>query len=363
MQTWYRRHSYLAVSIVLAAFAAYTHEVYGAGSPYILWVALTVCLINTIAGCFNPGWMMRTMQSSADFVSIAEARNFVQDDYEVIVIEKDGVARAHTDYELWRPHVVGTEDGLNGENVVMTYCAMTNLPVAVKPEVAGKPVDLRVMTQLENNLVLWDRNSGEPIQQIWGTKECDGPSGPSLPEYPCFKMPFGMFAKAYPAGQVFHRRRVKIAHNPLLALYDKFWETQFYNAIHRQKQEAQPIFPTLRHHDDRLPTKLPVWGLNIGDESVCYSIPFVREHGGLLNATVAGRKIVVHWDDEYQSLGIWYNETESDITGLDFFGNSDVGKLNRVENVKCGCFYGMWVNFFPNTNINRFHESAVSNAA
>lgn len=353
MRTWYRRHIYLFVSIVLMAIVLYANLVHGAGNRYILWIVLATCLMNVLAGYFNPGWMMRSMQRSADFVPIAEARSFIQDDYEVIVIEKNGVARAHTDYELWRPHVVGTPDGLNGENVIMTYCAMTNLPVAFTPEVAGQAVDLRVMTQLENNLVMWDRNSGEPIQQIWGTKECDGPDGPSMPQYPCFKMPFGKFAKAYPDGQVFHRRRVKMARNPLLALYDKFWETQFYNAIHRQKQEAEPIFPTLHNRDDRLPTKLPVWGFNVGDHYACYSVPFVREHGGLVNAVVGDRKIVVHWDDDYQSLGIWFNETDSDVTKLDFFGNSNVGTLKRVENVKSGCFYGMWFNFFPNTDVNR----------
>lgn len=353
MRTWHRRHMYLFLSVLAGAAAIYTHEVLGAGNMAVLWIVIVACLVQLLGGYFNPGWMMRTMQRTADFVPIDKARKFVQDDYEVIVIEKKGVARAHTDYELWRPHVVGTPDGLNGENIVLTYCAMTNLPVAFEPEIDGKPLDLRVMTQLENNLVMWDRNSGEPIQQLWGTRECDGPAGPPMRQYPCFKMPFGKFTKAYPEGRVFSRKRATMVRNPALAIYDKFWEALFYMAIHRQKQEDAPIFPTLRNFDDRLPTKQNVWGFNVGNDYVCYTIPFVKEQGNLLNVLVGDRNIVVHWDEEYESLGIWYNDSDTAVSSMNFFGQSNVGNHERVENVKAGCFYGMWFNFFPQTDVNR----------
>jgi len=45
----------------------------------------------------------------------------------VVVIEKDGIARAHPDSQILRPHLAGNEEGLDGENVVMTYCAMADL--------------------------------------------------------------------------------------------------------------------------------------------------------------------------------------------------------------------------------------------
>jgi hypothetical protein len=41
-----------------------------------------------------------------------------------------------------RPHLAGNEEGLNGENVVMTYCAMANLGIGYTPEIEGKKVDL-----------------------------------------------------------------------------------------------------------------------------------------------------------------------------------------------------------------------------
>ncbi|BFM18166.1 hypothetical protein R50073_43490 [Maricurvus nonylphenolicus] len=351
MSTWYRRHVYLLLSILAMAAAAYTHLVYSVGNLYLTVGIIAITVLQILAGYFNPGWMMRSAQHSSEFVSVKEAEDFIPKDYEVLVIEKDGAARAHTDYELWRPHIVGNEEGLNGENVVMTYCALTNLGMAYKPEIEGKPVNLKVMSQIENNLIMWDTHSGEPIQQLWGRYECSGEQGPQMPQYPVFKMPFSAFAKAYPNGQVFKRRRVLMKENPLVALYDKFWEALFYMAIHRQKQEAEPVFPTLKHKDNRLHPKLPVWGFNVGDDYVCYSADFVRAQGNLINTVVGDKQIVVHWSEEYQSLGIWYSDEP--VSEIDFFGNSNCGQLQRVETVKAGCFYAMWYNFFPSTDVNR----------
>ena len=353
MQSWYRRHIYLFISTLGLVTALSLHQQYDAGALWIAIVAAVSWFIFIAGGYFNPGWMMRTQQKTARFVSVEEAKQFIHRDHEVLVIEHNGEARAHTDYELWRPHVVGTKDGLGGENIVMSYCAMTNLGMAFNPEIDGKPLDLKVMTQLENNLVMWDKNSGEPIQQIWGTKECDGKTGPAMTEYPLFKMPFEKFAKAYPNGQVFHRRRILMKENPFAALYDKFWEAQFYMAIYRQKQEAAPIFPTLVHKDDSLPPKENVWGINIGDDSTCYSIPFVQSQGNLINTNIGGRDVIIHWDTEHESLGIWYNDCGEKVSDIDFFGKSNLGEHTRVESVKAGLFYAMWFNFFPNTDVNR----------
>lgn len=148
-----------------------------------------------------------------------------------------------------------------------------------------------------------------------------------------------------------------------MAIYDKCWEAMFYMAIHRHKQEAAPLFPTLRHMDERLHTKENIWGFHVGDDYVCYSVPFVQENGNLLNVKVGDRAIIVHWDEAYESLGIWYNDTGTPVTKMDFFGNSDKGKHKRMENVMAGCFYAMWFNFFPQTDVNRIDAKAVSAAA
>ncbi len=68
-----------------------------------------------IANAFMVGfpwiWLhvgLRNQQNSATYYSVEEAKNFVRGDESVIVIENNGEARAHPDYHIKRPHLVGS---------------------------------------------------------------------------------------------------------------------------------------------------------------------------------------------------------------------------------------------------------------
>ena len=65
------------------------------------------------------------------------------------------------------------------------------------------------------------------------------------------------------------------------------------------------------------------------------------------------RDIVVAYDPKYESVGAWYNDSGVPVTQIDFFGNSDQGRLKRVETLKSGMFWHVWVEFFQHTDINR----------
>ena len=56
-------------------------------------------------------------------------------------------------FEVLRPHVANGGDA--GEDIVLTYCGLSNLGIAYTPSLGGKPLDLHPMTQLENNLATW----------------------------------------------------------------------------------------------------------------------------------------------------------------------------------------------------------------
>jgi hypothetical protein len=105
--------------------------------------------------------------------------------------------------------------------------------------------------------------------------------------------------------------------------------------------------------DDRLPNKAYVWGVAIAGDAVCWTDDFVIWQGNIVNAEVGGRPLVVAWDPRYESLGVWYNDTGQPVTEIDFFGNTPAGRLKRVENLRPGLFWHVWVEFFPDTDINR----------
>ncbi len=342
------------------------HFAFGAGPGWIYWFALVLSLI--FIG-FPYVWVhvgLRNQKTTARYFSIDEAREFVSPTSQVLVIENDGVARAHPDAQIMRPHIAGNDEGLGGKNVVMTYCAMANLGIGYTPEVEGQPLELEVLAQHGNNLILRDNTTGEPIQQIYGFREADTsqtesgavcPLKPSLAmkPWPTFRMTFRGFRKAYPEGTVFLNKPPK---NPILYLFDAALEMLFSASIGKQHREAAPVMDNMSHFDDRLDNKTYVWGMNIGDDAVCWTDDFVVENGNIVNADVGGKPVVVAWHPRYESLGVWYNTTGAPVTEIDFFGNTAAGKLERVETLKPGMFWHVWVEFFPHTDINRISKKA-----
>lgn len=353
IQSWYRRHRLSLLTMLGLVIAAVGHWVYGAGNSVALWGMGGAALLLWFCGYIHPHIMMRPQQQRANFVSVGEARSRLRSDTCMVVVENNGVARAHAECEIFRPHVVGTPDGLGGENVVMTYCAMSNLGMALKPEVEGEQLDLAPAIQLENNLIMWDRNTGEPVQQIHHCREGDREDGRAMAEWPSWRMPFWAFEKAYPQGEVFLNVRPRWYQNPFASAYDLLIEMLFTTGISYQHRFEKPICDTMKHYDERLPHKEYVWGFNVGDDYVAFDRAYLREQGDLLNVKVGGRDVVVAYDADYDSIGVYYNDSGAPVYEIDFFGDTPRGHLERVETLKAGLYWFIWCNFFPQTDLNR----------
>jgi hypothetical protein len=348
-------YRFLATGLVAAVVMAVAHLGFGAGPDWLFWA--TLALLAFLYG-FPWVWVhlgLRNQIDSARFYSIEEAKKYVAPASQVLVIEKNGKARAHPDYELLRPHLAGNDDGLDGENIVMTYCAMANLGIGYTPEIEGEKLELEVLAQHGNNLILRDNTTNEPIQHIYGQRERDGKSSPGMKPWPTFRMSFQGFQKAYPEGEVFLNRP---STNPFLRLLDMVTDLAFSIGINRQHREQNPVMDNMSHTDDRLPTKTYVWGINIGDDAICYTQDFIVENGNLVNAMIGGRHVVIAWDPIHESLGAWYNDSGNPVTRIDIFGVSDQGQLTRVEALKPGLFWHVWVEFFRETDINRVNSEA-----
>ena len=353
----------LAIGLTFLVLATFAHFYLEAG-PRGIWVA--AILLSAVFYGFPFIWVhvgLRNQKNSARYYSIEEAKEYVSPSHQVIVLENNGVARAHPQAQLLRPHLAGNDEGLDGENVVMTYCAMANLGVGYTPEVEGEKLDLQVLAQHGNNLILRDNKTGEPIQQIYGFREADAtpqeetggaacPLRPTLAmkPWPTFRMTFRGFQKAYPEGTVFIN---KPPSNPILFLFDMVLEMVFSSSIDRQHRENKPVMDNMTHYDDRLPNKTYVWGVNFGEDAVCWTDDFIVEQGNVVNTEVGGHPLVVAWDPRYESLGVWYNGTGAMVTEIDIYGNTPAGQLKRVEALRPGLFWHVWVEFFPQTDINR----------
>ncbi|QFT74929.1 DUF3179 domain-containing (seleno)protein [Ruegeria sp. THAF33] len=364
------RNEYQFVGIGIAAWAlsAVTHFAFGGGVAWVFWAgtALSLGLVAFTWVYVHVG--LRNQKDNAKYYSIEEAQEFVSPTTQVIVLENNGVARAHPQPQIMRPHLAGTHDGLDGEPVVMTFCAIANLGLGYVPVVEDKELDLEVLAQHGNNLVLRDNNTGEPLQQIYGFRAKDQDTSveglvcPLRPElamraWPTFRMTFRGFQKAYPEGAVFLN---KLPSNPFLFLLDSAMELAFTATIQKHHTEAKPIMQNLeRPIDPRLPTKTYVWGVNIGSDATCWTDDFVVSQGNVVNAEVGGRPVVVAWSPTYESLNVWVNSTGAPVQSVDFFGITGDGKqLVRSADVKPGLFWHVWAEFFPHTDVNRTNGAA-----
>jgi hypothetical protein len=350
------------IGLIGTGLAVYLHIAHGAG---IGWVTVTLACANAFMVGFPWIWLhkgLRNQQDTAIYYSIEEAKDYLRPDESVIVIENNGEARAHSDYHIKRPHLAGTPEGLGGENVILTYCCMTHLGHGFKPEIEGEKLNLEVIAQHGNNLIMKDLNTGEPIQQMYGTRECDGRYAEGMQEWPTFRMPFKAFERAYPEGKVFLNKIVPFRRNPVLFLFDHFVEIVFLWATVAHDRTQFLMCETMDHKSDSLHAKEYVWGFNVGRDSVAYTQDFIRDHNDLINVEIGGRNIVVAYDPNYESVGIYYNDSGRPVSQIDFWGESDQGKLRRVETVKAATYWCVWFNYFPETDLNRFTE-AVARAA
>tara|TARA_R110002110_G_scaffold415730_2_gene654521 strand:+ start:1099 stop:2073 length:975 start_codon:yes stop_codon:yes gene_type:complete len=295
---------------------------------------------------------LRNLQGKAEYTSIAEARAYLRPEESVIVMENNGACLAHPDNHVKRPHLTSRPEGLGGEDVVMTYCNLAHIGVAYRPEINGKSIDLMVAGQHGNNLIMKDLTTGEPIQQVYGSRASDGDGGTGMPAWPTFRMTFRAFEKAYPDGEVFISRITPFMRNPFLCIFDNLVEAIFLWAMVPHHNTEYLLFETMDVEDDRLPRKALVWGFTIDDTPIAYTEEFVRENGNLINVAVGEQHIVVAYDEELESLGVFYNDTGAAVEQINFRGDTPNGKLPRVETVKPGAYWFVWVNYFPKTLLN-----------
>lgn len=358
----FMKHEYRLVGVgLLATLTMIVGHTMGGGIGWLFWTTL---IVTVFFFAFTWVWVhvgLRNQKDKAQYYPIEVARDYINPSASVMVVVNNGHARAHSDAQMMRPHLAGNEQGLDGEDVIMTYCAMANLGVGYTPSIEGQKLNLEVLAQHGNNLILRDNNSGEAIQHIYGFKDTDADTsaeGPvcalrpslAMKPWPTFRMSFRAFQKAYPQGEVFINMPPK---NPLLRLFDMVMGIVFGWGIQRQQHEAAPVMDNMTHSDDRLPNKTYVWGVTVGNDAVCWTDDFVIENDNIVNATVGDRDLVVVYDPKFESLGIWYNDSGQPVTRCDFWGDSDQGKLTRVETLRPGLFWHVWVEFFPHTDINR----------
>ncbi len=147
----------------------------------------------------SPYILFQTQQHDARFISIPRAVDYLRADDDVFVLENKGDVRVFPLKWMTQPHVAA--DIIGGDEIAMTFCALSNLGIAYSPVLDnGRRLDFKVMLQLENNLVLFDEYTDEPFQQITGVGES---TRKKLRQYPTQRMTWSAFNALYDRGKVY----------------------------------------------------------------------------------------------------------------------------------------------------------------
>lgn len=113
-----------------------------------------------------------------------------------------------------------------------------------------------------------------------------------------------------------------------------------------------PLFPTLRLDDDRLPFKEQIWGINMDGEQVAYARRFLEENP-VHNTLIGGRPVAVAWFPEFETLGVFSRRVEGrdiDVSEIDVYCNIPDGKLERLPQYP-RVFWMVWSHWFPDTRV------------
>ena len=309
-------------------------------SKWLMGGFTLIYFVMFMSGFIAPPYIMfRSQHYAAEYVSIDKVEEmYLSDSDEVLVMEINGDARAYPNKWIVQSHIAG--DVVGDENVVMTYCGLSHVGQAYYNEIDGETIDLKVMTQLKNNLVMFDNNSKEPIAQVYGSMVN---TNRNLHQIPSTVMPYASFTKLYPRGKVYYYSHEYAIDRLVYKMLDK---VIYQEGGQYDKSTEELSFPSIAYDDGRLHAKEQVYGISINGESVAYTRDYVIRNGGAVTEVIGGKEITVKYFEEFDFVNVY----EGDVKEVDpkghFGGESQtaIPHFNRM-------LWKVWVNFYRETEV------------
>lgn len=308
-----------------------------------LMISFSIAYIGLfMSGFIAPTYIMfKSQHYEADYLPINKIdKEYLTEDDEVLVLVVNGDARAYPNKWIVQPHIAG--DHIGGKDVVMTYCGLSHVGQAYSSNIDGQELNLKVMTQLKNNLVMFDANSQEPITQVYGDMQN---SKRSLKHIPTTVMPYSSFIKLYSEGKVFHYYHKnfidKLVYKMLVAVI--YGEGGQYD-----KTTDELSFPSISHNDERLHAKEQVYGVNLNDIAVAFTKDYIIRNGGVVTETIGGDEITLKYFEDYDFVNIFYG-TVPEVDPYGFSNGVNYPSVNHFNKI----LWKVWANYYRNTQVRK----------
>jgi hypothetical protein len=97
-----------------------------------------------------------------------------------------------------------------------------------------------------------------------------------------------------------------------------------------------------------------VYAISVNGEHVAYSIGFIKQQGNIINTIIGGAPIVINYDSQLDIVTAFFKNDETPVKKIDVFGKIPGGEqLERVNTLKSKLFWFVFVEFYPDTDVNR----------
>jgi len=205
-----------------------------------------------------------------------------------------------------------------GRAVAVTWCPICGSAVVYDRAVDGDVLEFGVSGKLaDDDLVLYDRESGSEWKQSSGLAVSGPHEGRRLTVLPAGIVPYRRFEEAHPDGVVLDPAASDARVGDAGAAR-RYYDPEPYEAYFARGgfgYEAIKGRPSVRDWDrDDLPPKAPVLGLGEGDHAVGVPYPVVVESGGVVELDVDDRPVVVVATDDgfhaYEAPGFALEPTD-----------------------------------------------------
>lgn len=216
------------------------------------------------------------------YVSVAEADEWIEDNELVLALQHNGVTRVYP-LQIMTWHEI-VNDVVGGDPLLVTYCPLCGSGIAFERTIEGEAVEFGTSGKLYNsNLVMYDRKTGSYWTQIDGLAVVGTLTGTELTAFPLDTVVWRDWKKAHPNSEVLSKKTGFVrpyGNDP----YGSYFEDSFL------------IFP-VENQDNRIHPKTVVFGVEADGVFKAYREDDLKAAGGLIEDTIGGVPVRVTRDE------------------------------------------------------------------
>ncbi|HXG17516.1 MAG TPA: DUF3179 domain-containing (seleno)protein [Methylomirabilota bacterium] len=262
------------------------------------------------------GYVPVIMGSPQDqqLLSAEQAETILKPQDDVLGVVLDGEAHAYPRMAITRPHLY--HDTIGGIPITVTYCILCNSGVALRAELEGQPLSLHPITAFNNNIIYYDAQSGNYIQQLEGDVIAGPAKGKRLATLPTTLTTWRTWKELYPRTRVLFAPETKLRDRMLTNMLH--WMMPLAGLMQRRT----PWHPlnVNGNRDERLPAMTPIFGVEVKRERKAYPLSLLRNRK-VVNDALDGVPIVILYDPARDTGGVFTREVDGRVLTFRAFAN------------------------------------------